>query len=262
MEIEDTSPEPVWCLLEVPVKADVSLTLTSSADIENLYCDNLNVSGQFVRTNNLNTKNVEIHTKNGGIDCQGILLGQHIDLKAENGNVTLHKIQGEKLIVEQSNGTVSTNSIYSTFSTFACNNSKLNLKNIHKLCHINGLGKGELNMNGFYGTLLANLDDYKLNIQLSELIEENKISSKSRETAFINVAEKIFEDCYFCIKSDRVIIDKLVQELNLKTSGDSDHITLNSEDLPNQLRLKCGGDTVLGKLAWADTFNFSNKIKN
>lgn len=263
VELEDESPEPAWCLLEIPVKADLNLSLTADADIENLYCDELKVSGRFIKTNNLNTKNVDLTCTSGGIDCQGILLGQHINLKAENSNISLNKIQGEKLVVHQSNGIITTNSIYSTFSTFDCNNSTLNLKNIHKICQIFGAGTGELNMNGFYGTLLANLENYKLNLQLSELVDENQISSKSEETAVINVAEKTFEDCYFCIKSGRVVVDKLVQELNLKTNWDSDHITLNDENLSNQLRIRTAGDVLLGKLAWADSFSFTdNKLKS
>lgn len=259
MELEDNSPEPVWCLLEIPVKADLELTLTdkSDADIENLYCDDLKVSGRHVRTHNLNTKNVDIITNNGGIDCQGILLGQHIDLKAKNGNVNLNKIQGEKLIVQHSDGMISTSAIYSTFSTFACHNSVLNLKNIHKLCHINGTGAGELNMNGFYGTLLADLEDYKLNLQLSELLNENRITTKCQTAASVNVAEKILEDCFVCMKSNRVILEQLVQEMKLKTNGDSDHITLNDENLETQLKIRAAGDIILGKLAWADSFSFS-----
>lgn len=252
--------------MEVPIKSDIDLNTVGNAKISNMYSDVLSLHGKNLETKNIQSTNINLNSIDGGIQCKNLLLGQLISMNISNGNLLLDKVQGEKLVIKHSNGKIQTNSCYSAFSQFDCNNSVLNLKNIHKLCHINARGVGELNMNGFYGTLIANIEDYVMNLQLSELVDKSSISCKSERSSVINLASKVFEECFVRIRAQKMNLNQDIVDLNVSTN--SEQILINENSLENHLTIKHTNEIQLGKLAWADSFTFpgmeelNNKIKS
>jgi len=260
VEIFDShSDENTWCLLEVPIKADFFISITGDTEISNLHCDFLESQSRHIRTKDINGSEIKIQSQ--GAECLGLLLGQDVTINVD-GNLKFNRIQGDKFFITHKNGKLHTNACYSNFSSFDCTNSFLHLKNIHKICQITGHGRGEVNMNGFYGTLLIDTEDYGLNLQLSELVDISHINNKGKRSASINLSEKVLEECFVNIQGNRAVINQNIAAMNLEMGGNVSQITINKQDLTNHLNIQHAGDTVLGKLEWADTFDFSDKIKS
>uniref|UniRef100_A0A336LBC9 CSON006689 protein n=1 Tax=Culicoides sonorensis TaxID=179676 RepID=A0A336LBC9_CULSO len=262
VEIHDTdaaSPANLNCILEVPVKSDLTIKTKNDVTLSDLYSDLLDIEAKNIHVKNLHGTEVKLTSKNGQITSEGLLLGKQIRLFLENSNLSLDRIQGEKLIIKQLNGNVKISSCYSTFSQFDCTNSDLNLKNMHKLCHINAHGKGNLTMHGFSGTLIADLEDYLLNLQFSELLQRSKITCKSERPSVINLASQILENCYVKMRAIKMSLDEELTKLNLSTNGE--HIRINDRTFANHLRIYHANEVKLGKLSWEDAFNF-NGIEN
>lgn len=242
------------CLLEVPIKADISVKTLRDVSLSDLYSDHLDVEAKNIQTKNIHGTEVKLSTNGGQITSKGLLLGKQIRLLLENGDLSLDRVQAEKLLVKQSNGSVKVSSCYSTFSQFDCTNAVLNLKNIHKLCHIHGHGSGELTMHGFSGTLIADMEDYLMNLQFSELIGRNSVTCKSNKPSTVNLATQILENCYVKMRAIKMNLDEELTLLNLSTNGE--HIRINDDSFENQLKIIHSNEVQMGKLAWADGFSF------
>lgn len=257
VEIKDSATESdkdLCCLLEVPIKADLSIKTERNVSLSDVYSNHLDIEAKNIQTKNIHGTEIKMSTTGGQIISEGLLLGKEIRLFIENGNLSLDRVQGEKLMIKQSNGNVKISSCYATFSQFDCTNSQLNLKNIHKLCHIRGHGTGDLTMHGFSGTLVADLDDYLMNLQFSELLDQNEITCKSDRPAVINLASQILEGCYVKMRAFKMTLDEELRALNPSTNGE--HIRINDKSFTNHLRINLANEVKLGKLAWADAFNF------
>lgn len=240
--------------MEVPIKADLSIKTDQNVSLSDLYCEHLDIEAKNIQTKNIHGTEIKMSTNGGKVSSNGLLLGKQIRLFLEKGDLSLDRVQGEKFFVKQSNGTVKISSCYSSFSQFDCTNSHLNLKNIHKLCHIHGHGTGELILHGFSGTIIADLENYLLNLQFSELLGRNKITCKSDKPSEVNLAPQILEDCYVKIRAIKMTLDEELTSLNLSTNGD--HIKINDKSFENHLRIEHTNEVRLGKLDWADAFNF------
>ncbi|XP_063708284.1 protein FAM185A [Culicoides brevitarsis] len=242
------------CLLEVPIKSDLTVKTSQNVSISDLYSDLLDIEAKNVRTKNIHGTDIKISTNGGEISCTGLLLGKDIKFFLDSGDLTIDRIQGEKLVIKQNDGKINISSCYSTYSQFDCTNSVMNLKNIHKLCHIHAHGSGELTMHGFSGTLIADLDDYLMNLQFSEVLGRSKVTCKSDKPSTVNLASQILENCYVKLKANRMNLDEELTLLNLSTNGE--HIRINDKSFANHLRIVHSNEVLLGKLAWADAFNF------
>lgn len=76
------------CLLEVPIRADLVIDSQSEVSIADMFCEELRVAcNQDIQTKNVRSTIVDLFSRNGNIQCNGLLLGQKINIKTDKDGV-------------------------------------------------------------------------------------------------------------------------------------------------------------------------------
>ncbi|XP_038121456.1 uncharacterized protein LOC6045695 [Culex quinquefasciatus] len=256
----DPDPE---CLLEVPIKSDLEVTNGGSTSIKDLYSDEIRVrSDGDIVTKSLRCTVIDLASADGNISCGGTTLAQTVRVACiGKGNILLDKLQGGEVDAESNEGSIRVNSSYTNSSSFRTTRGDLTLNNIHKLCRVFSGGAGKLAMNGFYGTLQADVASREVDLQLSELVGASSISATSAELVRLSISDTVHDSTEIAIKCDQLEVDPNMaggkapsQEDGMSVLGDSSR--------ENKLNVDAGaGRVVLKKMSWADTFGFNLKVQ-
>ncbi|GAB0096234.1 uncharacterized protein DMENIID0001_117160 [Sergentomyia squamirostris] len=238
-------------LLEIPVKADVTVEADGSLQIRDLHSDKLSANAsRGITTKNLRSECIHLQSE-GDIACQGLTLGYSVILTAKGeSNVSLEKIQGEDLFVESENGSISTESCYSSNSKFTTKSGDLNLNSVHKTTEVNIEEVGNLNMIGFNGTLLAKVHKGNVRLQLAELWGENVLITNQSDQVLVNVSDSVVDSTYVHAASPDVHVDESLQ--HLRGEKETGATTLGEKNLPNRLFIQTKGRLDIRRLSWID----------
>lgn len=265
---EGSAPDSPECLLQVPIKADLEVTNGGSTNIADLYSDEIRVrSDGDITTKSLRCTVIDLESADGNISCGGTTLAQTVRVATTGkGNILLDKLQGGEVDAESNEGNISVNSSYTNSSSFRTTRGDLTLNNIHKVCRVFSGGSGKLAMNGFYGTLQADVASQEVNLQLSEIVGASNISATSTQLLNLSISDTVQDNTEIAIKCEQLEIDPSLAELggsdaqNRGVSDESGHIVLGDGSKANRLNVDAGsGRVVLKKMSWADTFGFSLK---
>ncbi|XP_058818544.1 uncharacterized protein LOC131681642 [Topomyia yanbarensis] len=260
--VDSRSGSPISCLLEIPIKADLEIDNLGDTKISELYSDQIQVrSAGNIVTKNLRSSLIDLRSSRGNISCGGITLAQTIKVVTDGeGNILLNKLQGGDVDAETKLGNISVSSSYCNSSRFKTENGNLFLKNIHKLCRVSTKGSGRLVMNGFYGTLLANVASPEVDLQLSEIIGRCSVTAESAEKLVLAINDTICENAEIAITSRQLEIDPSFdsdQHAEQKKSGE---FIFGNTTTQNKLQVEGGKLVQLRKMSWADTLGLDLKM--
>ncbi|XP_053672364.1 uncharacterized protein LOC128722710 [Anopheles nili] len=250
------SSEGAECILEVPIKADLQIHNNGNTSIADLYSDDISVeSTGNIETKGLRSTNIKLCSTAGNITCRGITLAQNIVASTTGrGNIFLDKLQGASVSATTESGKISVNASYSNKSSFQTIDGDLELKSIHKDCTVQSSGGKNVIMNGFYGTLNANISSENVSLQLSEIVANSNITATSTQTLQLNLADTVFETSSVTVNAPNLELDSNIDEKSVKQNGNS--TTFGKSEAENTLHVKTNGSVVLRKMSWADSFSF------
>uniref|UniRef100_A0A1Q3F7B7 DUF4097 domain-containing protein n=1 Tax=Culex tarsalis TaxID=7177 RepID=A0A1Q3F7B7_CULTA len=258
----DPAPD---CLLEVPIKADLEVSNNGgSTSIADLYSDEIRVkSDGDIATKSLRCTVIDLASVDGNISCGGTTLAQTVRVACTGkGNILLDKLQGGEVDAESNEGSINVNSSYTNSSCFRTTRGDLTLNNIHKLCRVFSGGPGKLAMNGFYGTLQADVASSELDLQLSELVGASNISATSARLVKLSVSDTVHDGTEIAIKCGQLEIDPNLAGGTIQSQPQDGHTVVGDSSRENRLNVDAGaGRVVLKKMSWADTFGFNLKVQ-
>lgn len=263
----DKEGEQVVCLLEVPIRADLLINTDSEVSISDMYCEELNVvSSKDINTKNVRSTTVDLLSKNGNIQCQGLLLGQKMNIKTNSkGSIFLDKLQGDSINCQTIDGNIKTNSCYVENSKFTTDNGTLELKNIHKTSKVRVNKMGDLFMTGVHGNIQIDCEGGgNVNVQLSEIVGKNKIVTKTEDNlVIVNISDHIEESSFIeAVSKKKISLDESLSHL-MDCVENENHFRMNKEEENvNLLSIECKGDLILGKLSWADSMKIAMGLKD
>ncbi|XP_050070398.1 uncharacterized protein LOC126558426 [Anopheles maculipalpis] len=246
------------CVLEVPIKADLQIRNNGTTSIANLYSDEIEiVATGDIETQSLRSTNVTLTSTAGNIVCRGITLAETVSATTTGkGNIFLDKLQGGSVCATTEAGNILVNASYSNQSSFRTRNGNLELKSIHKDCTVRSSGGKQFVMNGFYGTLDADVASEHVTLQLSEMVGKSMIKADSSQVLNLNLAETVYETSAITVNSSNLTLDSTVVDMAHQRNGSS--TTLGKAEAENTLDVKTNGAVVLRKMSWADSFSFSD----
>ncbi|XP_055917145.1 uncharacterized protein LOC129949609 [Eupeodes corollae] len=256
--------EQLVCLLEVPIRADILIDTDSEVSIADMYCEELNVtSSKDINTKNVRSTTIDLLSKNGNIQCNGLLLGQKINIKTnENGSIFLDKLQGDSINCQTTDGNIKTNSCYVEASKFTTDNGTLDLKNIHKTTEVCVNQMGDLFMTGVHGNIQIHCNGGgNVNVQLSEIVGDNKIITKTDDNVIINISDQIEETSYIEVNSKKFTLDESLSHLSDCVENENHFRMSKEQDNCNKLLIESKGNLILGKLSWADSMKIAMGLK-
>lgn len=81
----------IYCLIEVPVQANLKVTGQRDVRIERMHCDDITVSTSegSIATNAVHAANLSLVAQNGAIHCGGSTLSQKMDLRTFGDKVCI-----------------------------------------------------------------------------------------------------------------------------------------------------------------------------
>lgn len=251
VNVTNEGSEATEILLEIPVKADLTVESDGALEVSDLHSDQLAVkTAKGIKTKNLRSENIQLHS-GGNVECRGLTLGYRVQIKAENsGNISLEKIQGEELQVDSDSGTISTESCYSTFSKFTSKSGNMALNSVHRTTEVNILEQGNLQMCGFNGTLLVKVRRGNVRLQLAELWGENVVITNDSKEVSVNVADAVVDSTYFHAAATDVHLDETLK--HLRGEKETGATTLGQKDLPNKIFIQTKGRLEIRRLSWVD----------
>ncbi|XP_035897251.1 uncharacterized protein LOC118505498 [Anopheles stephensi] len=246
------------CVLEVPIKADLHIHNNGTTSIANLYSDEIEVVGTGdIETQSLRSTNITLNSTAGSIACRGITLAENVSATTTGkGNIFLDKLQGGSVSASTETGNISVNASYSNKSSFQTRDGNLELKSIHKDCTVRSAGGKQIVMNGFYGTLDADVASETVTLQLSEMVGKSTIKAVSSHVLNLNLAETVYETSALTVNSSNLTLDSTVVDMAHQRNGSS--TTFGKSDAENTLIVESNGAVVLRKMSWADSFSFGN----
>lgn len=255
----DPDPE---CLLEVPIKADLEVINEGRTSIADLYSDEIRVRGGDIATKSLRCTVIDLASADGNISCGGTTLAQTVRVACTGrGSILLDKLQGGEVDAESNEGSINVNSSYTNSSSFRTTRGDLTLNNIHKLCRVFSGGPGKLAMNGFYGTLQADVASSEVDLQLSELVGSNSVSATSAQLVKLSISDTVHDGTEIAIKCDKLEVDPNLTGETVPAQMGGQTI-LGDSSRENKLTVDAGsGRVVLKKMSWADTFGFNLKVQ-
>ncbi|XP_055838639.1 uncharacterized protein LOC129906763 [Episyrphus balteatus] len=256
--------EELVCLLEVPIRADLLIDTESEVSIADMYCEELNViSNKNIDTKNVRSTTVDLFSKNGNINCNGLLLGQKINIKTNtNGSIFLDKLQGDSINCHTIDGNIKTNSCYVESSKFTTDNGTLDLKNIHKTSEVCVNKMGDLFMTGVHGNIQIKCNGGgNVNVQLSEIVGNNKIVTQTEDNVIINISDQIEETSFIEATSKKFTLDESLSHLSDCIENDNHFRMSKEQDNCNKLVIESKGNLILGKLSWADSMKIAMGLK-
>ncbi|XP_055641761.1 uncharacterized protein LOC129778713 [Toxorhynchites rutilus septentrionalis] len=246
------------CTLEIPVQADLDIVNAGDTYVSNLYSDNIRIEAEGnIVTKCLRNTTIDLRSSNGNISCEGITLAQTIKVVTTGrGEILLDKLQGGEVEAETNYGNIHVNSSYSNRSRFSTQNGDLILKNIHKLCQVKSCGPGKLIMNGFYGTLEAEVASQEVALQLSETLGESSVIAKSAENFDLAISDIVSENAEICIECDHLAIDPTLSGGKKVQTNEPGKTVLGKRNSENRLKIVTKGTVSLRKMSWTDSFGF------
>ncbi|XP_065081771.1 uncharacterized protein LOC135704224 [Ochlerotatus camptorhynchus] len=255
------STPPVSCILEVPIKANLEVLNNGSTAISDLYSDEIRVeSGGNVETKSLRCTLIDLRSSDGNISCVGTTLAQIIKVVTTGkGSILLDKLQGGEVEVETYSGDISVNSSYSNNSSYRTNQGNLLLKSIHKSCQVVSSGPGRFIMNGFYGTLNANVASREVSLQLSETVGECTVLAKSADVFDLAVSDTVYDNTEIHITCDQLEVEPGLTGDQHAELNDAGQVSVGNKTTENKLNVEAAGLVTLRKMSWADTFGFAFK---
>lgn len=79
-------PTSIECILQIPVRSDVSAVGKGNVRVEGIQGELLQVKAEGgILTKNVKATNISLYTENGNINCQGTLLGKITEIETHNG---------------------------------------------------------------------------------------------------------------------------------------------------------------------------------
>uniref|UniRef100_A0A182IQ69 DUF4097 domain-containing protein n=1 Tax=Anopheles atroparvus TaxID=41427 RepID=A0A182IQ69_ANOAO len=257
----DPTTTDMDCLLEIPIKADLKIRNHGSTSIVDLYSDEIEVNGTGnIETKSLRSTNIKLCSTAGNIACRGITLAENVvALTSGKGNILLDKLQGGSVSATTEAGKITVNASYANKSSFETANGDLELKSIHKDCTVRSSGGTNLVMNGFYGTLDANIGSENVTLQLSEMVGQSTIRASATKTLQLNLAETVYETSSIIVTSPTLELDSSIEDKVHQREGTSSK--LGKLESGNSLLVETDGSVVLRKMSWADSFSFGDKSR-
>lgn len=171
----------------------------------------------------------------------------------------MEKSQGDNLKIEAMN--VSIESCYNTTSSISSTQSAI-LKSFHGKSSIKSSGD-VFKLSGFSGTIKADLNNSKVDIQLSELFDKNEIHSSNPE-AIINLglSEEILNETSLSISSNCEIKNLVLDLLMCQKTEKSFKIRKENPRAVNELKMSVtnGKSLNLSKMSWIDTLQLKQTI--
>ncbi|XP_058059923.1 uncharacterized protein LOC131210661 [Anopheles bellator] len=252
----------VQCILEIPIKADLEIHNNGNTAIADLYSDEIEIVGTGnIDTKNLRSTTVRLDSTAGNISCRGITLAQQVvALAAGKGSIFLDKLQGGTVSATTQAGNITVNACYSNQSSFQTQLGDMDLKSIHKDCTVTSAGGQNLVMNGFYGTLQANIGSRNITLQLSEIVGKSSIQAPSAELLQLNLAETVYETACITVNAPKVDLDASLDDKVPKRNAAG--VTLGKAGTGNMLHVETNGSVTMQKMSWADSFSFISKMEH
>ncbi|XP_062535020.1 uncharacterized protein LOC134204208 [Armigeres subalbatus] len=264
VSITDSNPSvtPASCILEVPIKADLEVVNNGSTAVSDLYSDEIRVeSGGNVDAKNLRSTLIDLRSSDGNISCAGITLAQIVKVVTTGkGNVVLDKLQGGEVEVETNAGDITVNSSYSNNCSFRTGQGNLLLKSVHKNCQVVSSGPGNFIMNGFYGTLNANVASREITLQLSETVGECFVTARSATIVDLAISDTVLQSTDVHIKCEHLEVDPEFPKDLTAHSNETGQVSFGKKGSDNKLTIDATGRVTMKKMSWADSLGFSLKL--
>uniref|UniRef100_A0A182Q8W9 DUF4097 domain-containing protein n=1 Tax=Anopheles farauti TaxID=69004 RepID=A0A182Q8W9_9DIPT len=247
------------CVLEIPIKADLRIHNQGNTSLADLYSDEIEIVGSGdIDTKSLRSTNIKLCSTAGNIACRGITLAESVVATTSGrGNIFLDKLQGGSVSASTDAGNISVNASYSNKSTFQTKEGDLELKSIHKDCTVRSSGGKNIVMNGFYGTLDADVGSENVTLQLSEMVGTSNIKASSTKTLHLNLAETVYETSCITVRSPSIELDSTIDDKTHQREAGSSK--LGKADAENTLNVETAGSVVIRQMSWADSFTFGGK---
>ncbi|XP_050101266.1 protein FAM185A [Anopheles aquasalis] len=249
------------CTLEIPIKADLEIRNAGTTTIADLYSDEIAVecTGN-IDTKSLRSTNVALTSTAGSISCRGITLAQNVvTVACGKGNIFLDKLQGGSVSASTEDGNIIVNASYSNQSYFRTRRGNMELKSIHKECTVKSDAGNSFTMNGFYGTLHADVGSENVSLQLSETVGKNTILARKAKALQLNLADTVYESSAITVNASKLELDGSMDDKAHKRNGNS--VTLGKEGAESSLHVEAAGSVTLRKMSWADSFSFAGKME-
>uniref|UniRef100_A0A182NCE4 Adhesin domain-containing protein n=1 Tax=Anopheles dirus TaxID=7168 RepID=A0A182NCE4_9DIPT len=255
----DPSAGGAECILEIPIKADLRIHNQGNTSLADLYSDEIEIVGSGnIETKSLRSTSIKLCSTAGNIACRGITLAQSVVATTSGGgNIFLDKLQGGSISASTEAGNISVNASYSNQSIFQSREGDLELKSIHKDCTVRTSGGKNLVMNGFYGTLNADVGSENVTLQLSEMVGNSTIRASSTKKLHLNLAETVYETSCVIVRSASIEFDSTMDDKAHQRDDSSSK--LGKIDAENTLHVETAGSVVVRKMSWADSFTFGGK---
>lgn len=167
-------------------------------------------------------------------------------------DVSIAQSQGENLEVDA--GSIKISSCYTSNSKFTSTRQAL-LKNIHGKSSIKSSGKS-FRMSGFSGTLRAELDHEKIELQLSTLKGDNLISSTNSNAQInLGLGDDVIQKNDIRITSN-CFIDSYISDLVAFENKRSFEVRRESSNRKSSLQVKVenGKSLEVRSMSWIDFF--------
>lgn len=166
--------------VEVPIVHNVKVSALDSASvdiyefIESNYVD-IHAEKGNVRTQQIKTENLTIHTDSGDVLCEGTLQGD-VKITSNSGNIISSKrFMGPNVELETENGDIRVASSYSDQAKFSSNKGSMNLRNIHNESYVAIYEEGDVNIQGLDGSTNIFIKKGDLDIHVSRIRHESRI---------------------------------------------------------------------------------------
>ncbi|XP_037948784.1 uncharacterized protein LOC119680165 [Teleopsis dalmanni] len=254
------------CELMVPVRSSLNIKSKANCILSNLHSDDICVDAEKnIKTTDIRATNITFNSKNGDVNCAGLLLGNETNIATEgNGEITLNKPLGNMLKCRTISGNITTNSCYSNSSFFETDFGRLKLKNVHKQSKVVVHKNGRLEMTGVHGNINLHINGGDINLQLTEIHGESNVYNVANTESIINVSDEVEANTHIAVKSALIVLDPSLSHLNSCLCPESKKFSLKREDTnPNQLNVWSKGCVKLGKKSWTEItttlFNVSKK---
>ncbi|XP_033151948.1 uncharacterized protein LOC117135665 [Drosophila mauritiana] len=255
-------PSKLECHLQIPVRSDVSVDAKGSVRVEGIQSELLQVKAkEGILTKNIKATHINLYSENGNINCQGTLLGKITQIESHNGNIAMDKLQGDSLNCSTKAGSIVTDCCYVEKSKFQTQTGRLELKNVHKSSQVHVHQSSDLNMTGVHGNLQITTKGGNLNVQLSELVGNNKIDAENLlEEAIIHISQAIEQNLHIEVTAPEVKLENELEHVAHALNESKNKFVLSNPNT-NRLEVSSTGNkgVRLGKQSWSDMMR--NKLK-
>jgi len=254
--------------VEVPIVHNVKVSAIREASvdvydfIESNYVD-INAEIGNVRTQQIKTENLMIHTDSGDVLCEGTLQGD-VKISSNDGNIISSKrFMGPNVELETEGGDIRVASSYSDQAKFSTNKGSMNLRNIHNESYVAIYEEGDVKIQGLDGSTNIFIKKGDLDIHVSRIRHESRIHVEDGDIRLR------ISDSYpikLCIDANEVIPDAKCSEhgkVEKKLNGENQHFFAAIEPnkfSPTLVIVAENGSVEIEMQDWATSFGV--KLRN